>query len=560
MSEIHVSCNDQVLKLTQSPILASGGVNETKVVFAFCEKWNGFVKTAIFYRDTEKVYYAVLDENDTCILPWEVYAEDGTFFLSVFGEKDNTRRTASVVRYKVGKGVVVEETFPSDPTPEVYDQIMSLLNENREITQGLVESSSASIEAATKAAENANAVAQDLIEKRDSGYFDGKSIDDTKCGDYAWSSKNTVDKLCPTFTESGAVVNCEPVEGYPLEVEWQRKNLYNHDVDYGYISGANTSSNFTVTKTATGYSLTGAASSSYWILIPICSLAELSGRLVAVSANTLGNPAPIALVVCAPDYSNRTVLNIYNGRFSVPQASNYPDGYIVTLRLRGDNNNDSTAVVTYDNIQVEIGETATAYEPYAETATITRCGKNLFGGDALADAMVTFGATKNEENRTVSFTPPQLSNHSAWLFCKFKKNTQYTIILKGSSAHANGLLNMVIRYTDASYERLSFDVNGYCRLVTNPNKQVNSLSFMYWDTPINTLVYDHCGIFEGNISLEEFEAYNGGTFAPGEPITALDGVNTLYADAGLVTVTGKANPSTIIEKLTNAIIALGGNV
>ena len=33
-----------------------------------------------------------------------------------------------------------------------------------------------------------------------------------------WSSKNTVDKLCPSFTESGAIVTCEPVEGYPMTV------------------------------------------------------------------------------------------------------------------------------------------------------------------------------------------------------------------------------------------------------------------------------------------------------------------------------------------------------
>ena len=42
--------------------------------------------------------------------------------------------------------------------------------------------------------------------------------DDKSVSNKPWSSKNTVDKLCPTFTESGSVVVCEPVEGYPLEV------------------------------------------------------------------------------------------------------------------------------------------------------------------------------------------------------------------------------------------------------------------------------------------------------------------------------------------------------
>ena len=43
-------------------------------------------------------------------------------------------------------------------------------------------------------------------------------VDDANVGADAWSSKNIVDKLCPAFAESGSVVVCEPVEGYPLTV------------------------------------------------------------------------------------------------------------------------------------------------------------------------------------------------------------------------------------------------------------------------------------------------------------------------------------------------------
>lgn len=156
MSEIHVSCIDQVLKLTETPIIASGGLNETKVVFTFCEKWDGFVKTALFYVDADKKYSVVLDENDICIIPWEVCAENGSFYFTVFGNKGNTRRTSSIVKYKVGKGVVVDETFPSDPTPEVYDQIAAMLAENRRFTEDFIASSGASIEAAKAAQEAAD--------------------------------------------------------------------------------------------------------------------------------------------------------------------------------------------------------------------------------------------------------------------------------------------------------------------------------------------------------------------------------------------------------------------
>ena len=43
-------------------------------------------------------------------------------------------------------------------------------------------------------------------------------IDDTKIGGSAWTSKNTVDKLCPSFTKNGDLVVCEPLVGYPLTV------------------------------------------------------------------------------------------------------------------------------------------------------------------------------------------------------------------------------------------------------------------------------------------------------------------------------------------------------
>lgn len=139
-SEIKVSCNDQVLKITESPVLAAGGVNEVRVVFTFCEKWVGFAKTAVFYRDENEVYHAVLDENDTCVVPWEVCYEAGTFYFGVFGEKDDIRRTSNVVRYKVKNGVVASGMVPSAPSQEVYDQVMAEVAKMQETTKNNIKS------------------------------------------------------------------------------------------------------------------------------------------------------------------------------------------------------------------------------------------------------------------------------------------------------------------------------------------------------------------------------------------------------------------------------------
>lgn len=155
MSQIYVSCNDQLLKITKAPVIASGGLNEVRVVFDFCEKWNGFVKTALFYRDEENIYYSVLDDNDTCVLPWEVCYEDGKFYFSVIGEKENIRRTSSIVRYSVTKGVISTDWIPSDPTPEIYDQIIAMYAEIKELTKSFREEAMEVIEATNVAKENA---------------------------------------------------------------------------------------------------------------------------------------------------------------------------------------------------------------------------------------------------------------------------------------------------------------------------------------------------------------------------------------------------------------------
>lgn len=136
-TQIRVSCIDQQLKVVYAPILASGGLNEAEVVFDFCEKWDGFAKTGVFYRDEENVYYSLLDEDDTCIVPHEVYDEPGTFYFTVIGDRDGIRRTAITVRYKAQKGVVGEGMIPSDPTPDVYDQIINLMTEvNEKVDSG----------------------------------------------------------------------------------------------------------------------------------------------------------------------------------------------------------------------------------------------------------------------------------------------------------------------------------------------------------------------------------------------------------------------------------------
>lgn len=44
------------------------------------------------------------------------------------------------------------------------------------------------------------------------------NIDDSTVGSSAWSGKNIIERLCPSFHTQGYLVQCTPVEGYPLQV------------------------------------------------------------------------------------------------------------------------------------------------------------------------------------------------------------------------------------------------------------------------------------------------------------------------------------------------------
>lgn len=126
---IKVKCTDQMLEFIESPIVASGGFNEDKVMFEFCPLWDGFTKTGVFYVNKGEYYESLLDEENTCIIPHEVLQNPGKMFFGVFGvNKNNITRTSETVKYKIVQGAITEDAKPSDPTPDIYEQILAKLN------------------------------------------------------------------------------------------------------------------------------------------------------------------------------------------------------------------------------------------------------------------------------------------------------------------------------------------------------------------------------------------------------------------------------------------------
>lgn len=140
MTIIRLSVNGQRVAITQRPVIASGDRNSVKVQVDFDSEWNGYAKTAVFYQDEDNVYRALMDENDECIVPWEVLAYEGTMYLGIMGVKDDARKTTEVVRYIIKKGAWSFSFKPSDPTPDIYDTFLAEVQRMREICEETSES------------------------------------------------------------------------------------------------------------------------------------------------------------------------------------------------------------------------------------------------------------------------------------------------------------------------------------------------------------------------------------------------------------------------------------
>lgn len=121
---LKVGCIDQRLILIADPEIASGGQNEDVVEFEFCSLWDGYGKTAVFYRTEDEVYH-VLVEDDRCVIPHEVLRDEGVLYFGVFGVKGDTTRTSEVIRYRLVKGALTSGSAPSDPTPDIYAALLA---------------------------------------------------------------------------------------------------------------------------------------------------------------------------------------------------------------------------------------------------------------------------------------------------------------------------------------------------------------------------------------------------------------------------------------------------
>lgn len=125
---IKCKVEDQTASLHSYPVVSSGGLKETEIQVTFSEHWERMVIKAVFIAPECKAYHADV-ENGVVVVPHEVTDKPGQIAFGFYGVNgDEVLRTSTMLRYNIAAGTMTGPSKPSDPTPDVYTQILAKLS------------------------------------------------------------------------------------------------------------------------------------------------------------------------------------------------------------------------------------------------------------------------------------------------------------------------------------------------------------------------------------------------------------------------------------------------
>ena len=366
--------------------------------------------------------------------------------------------------------------------------------------------------------------------------------------------KEATDKLCPAFVESGSVVTCEPVERYPLEVVSKIAPVQSGSGDPSPNNIRSISGYDKVKLTQCGKNLWPFES----------AVTTETNRAGNFKFSSLPHGVPLTVSADITKYPNDTATAT-----RVKFACTYTDGtrsenesaYDTTGAERDGVSRKKTATITIDpdktiqelwvnlldysgqngrnakaeNIQLEIGTAATAYEPHREETFELDLGQTVYGGSldwntgvlTITHNYLIFDGNEPFEQEGI---------------CQFT-------VIQGGKAPCIGMCSHYTCLTSEQYD------------ATEIGCYLGNRDFITFCTDFDTIDLLNEYLAEQHASgtpvkcVYQLEVPITVQLTPQE-ITALSGINTLYSDTGDTDVAGKADPVAIIKNLQNRLAAL----
>lgn len=358
--------------------------------------------------------------------------------------------------------------------------------------------------------------------------------------------KDIADRMCPAFTESGAAVSCEPVEGYPLEVVSQIEPVQSGTGDPSPNNIRPISGHSAVKLTRAGKNILNVpetlAFTKYMNLN--CYIPAGTYKLTWESA-TSDKDAETPLILFESE-NNSCKFVTENKEAIITLREDIKVVHFYSTVLGWNASEGVSATITKLMLSVNGGE----YEPYRGETFEIDLGQTVYGGTlnwntgvlTVDSAMYTF--TGQETLRQFN---DKVYNGE---ICKNAQSSTGQGLVIGRSSHVPAISEGDSRLHAGMVLHASI----------NAGIQFNGLT-TYW------------GLAEATV--DAMKAYLAEQYAAGTPvqitykllnpitiqlqpqeILALSGVNTLYSDTGDTEVAGRANPAAIINNLLDRLAAI----
>ena len=187
--------------------------------------------------------------------------------------------------------------------------------------------------------------------------------------------------------------------------------------------------------------------------------------------------------------------------------------------------------------------------------TVFVSGKNMWGGTKMVSDIKKAlpSATADFTNNIITYGANTDGNINPNLTADitFKPTTDYTIILSVSSNSATASTNMYVLFTDGTIEYINKPQALAEKQVFafHPNRLNKSIQGIHkvWASGTSTFYADECGLFEGNIELEDFEVFGAQSYPLYLPVENLLEDNVTVSQNANFTVTRRADGGLVIN-------------
>ena len=421
---------------------------------------------------------------------------------------------------------------------------------------------------AGQAADSATKAEQAAQRAEDAAAATNAIIDDTAIADSkTWSSKGIVDVLCPPIQATGNPVVCHPVEGYPLGVSVDFAPIQEGEGDPSPENVRPIKARESVDVVRCGVNLcpygTQTFARYYWKSFGYF----LPSGTYTFSATVKSDDQDYenCLIYFFDTKNNKGVQTATIGRnirtsikVSVPGKF---DAIYLYSSIGAIESSGKSA--TFSDIQLEIGDTPSAFAPYTGQITSLTLPAPCYGGelDAVSGKgqetwkLVTLDGTENWRSWGVDFTTPGITGFYDFSVIDYDVKQVASAICShfGHPPDAWGGGSAGIGFASVSSTRY---------LILSVKNDLLA------DTSSTAAAIDSLKAYlaaQYTAGTPVTVAYIKATPTPitatgGKPIPALAGTNTLLTDGDSLTVTGRADPTHKIQQLRAAVVALGGTI